>query len=162
VALHSSHLSQQFYTVKIRQPKPTELEILLDIWLRSVRATHTFLTESDIQGLLPVVRDQVLPNLLELWVLCSDDSSPIGFMGLSNGSVEALFISPEHLRLGGGRMLIERARQLKGLLHVDVNEQNSDAIKFYEANGFQVVGRFPLDGDGRPFPLLHMHEVAKQ
>jgi putative acetyltransferase len=162
VALHSSHLSQQFYAVKIRQPKPTELEILLDIWLRSVRATHTFLTESDIQGLLPVVRDQVLPNLLELWVLCSDDSNPIGFMGLSNGSVEALFISPEHLRLGGGRMLIKHARQLKGLLHVDVNEQNSEAIKFYEANGFQVVGRSPLDGDGRPFPLLHMHEVAKQ
>lgn len=148
--------------MKIRQPKSAELDVLLDIWLRSVRATHTFLTESDIQALLPVVRDRALPNLLELWVLCSDDSKPIGFMGLSDDSVEALFIAPEHLRRGGGRMLIEYARQLKGPLRVDVNEQNSEAIKFYTANGFQVVGRSPLDGDGRPFPLLHMCEAVKQ
>jgi len=143
--------------VKIRQSKPVELEALLDIWLRSVRATHAFLTESDIQALLPIVRDHALPNL-ELWVLCSDDSEPIGFMGVSEGSIDALFIAPEHLRRGGGRVLVEHARRIKGTLRVDVNEQNPEAIKFYLANGFQVAGRSPVDDGGRPFPLLHMRE----
>jgi putative acetyltransferase len=43
-----------------------------------------------------------------------------------------------------------------GDLTVDVNEQNPAAVGFYEAVGFVVVGRSPLDDAGRPFPLLHM------
>jgi putative acetyltransferase len=41
---------------------------------------------------------------------------------------------------------------------VDVNEQNPEAARFYEACGFAVVGRSELDDGGRPFPLLHMKE----
>lgn len=39
---------------------------------------------------------------------------------------------------------------------VDVNEQNPDAVGFYRRMGFEIVGRLPLDGQGRPFPVLHM------
>jgi putative acetyltransferase len=143
--------------MNIRAFKLSDLGPLLDIWLRSVRATHAFLAESDIQGLLPVVRDHSLPNL-DIWVLCSDDSEPIGFMGVGEGSIDALFIAPEHVRRGGGRMLVEHARKLTGHLRVDVNEQNPEAIKFYEANGFHVIGRSSFDDGGRPYPLLHMSE----
>lgn len=149
------------HTMNIRPSKPPELEALVDIWLRSVRATHTFLTESDVQELLLIVREQALSNL-ELWVLCTDDAELIDFMGLSDNSIEALFIAPEHLRCGGGTMLVEHARQIKGILRVDVNEQNPNAIRFYIANGFHVIGRSPLDSDGRPFPLLHMREALMQ
>ena len=82
-------------------------------------------------------------------------------MGLADDNVESLFVAPEHARRGAGRLLLEHARRLKGLLRVDVNEQNPEAVKFYEANGFQVVGRSPVDDGGRPFPLLHLREVVK-
>ena len=49
---------------------------------------------------------------------------------------------------------------LKGPLVVDVNEQNPQALQFYLAEGFQVVGRSELDGGGRPFPLLHLREAS--
>ncbi len=39
---------------------------------------------------------------------------------------------------------------------VDVNEQNTQALDFYLRRGFHVVGRSPLDGQGRPYPLLHL------
>jgi len=45
---------------------------------------------------------------------------------------------------------------------VDVNEQNPDAIKFYLAAGFTIVGRSPLDSGGRPFPLLHLREMVRK
>src|ERR1700724_2707528 len=77
----------------IREAVPSGRDTLLDIWLRSVRATHTFLTEEDIQALLPEVRDAL--GKLELWILCSQDSRPIGFLGLSGPKVEALFMAPE-------------------------------------------------------------------
>jgi putative acetyltransferase len=145
----------------IREALPSDCNALLDIWLRSVRATHTFLTEDDIQSLLPLVRDAALPEL-ELWVLCADDGTPVGFLGLSGAKVEALFLLPEWRRRGGGQMLINHARRLKGALAVDVNEQNPEALRFYEACGFAVVGRSALDSDGRPFPLLHLLEVGNE
>ncbi len=132
---------------------------LLEIWLRSVRATHAFLTEDDIQFYLPLVRDVALPHL-ELWVLCADSGALMGFMGLSGNKLEALFLDPLYLRCGGGRRLVEHARALKGELLVDVNEQNPAACRFYEACGFVLEGRSEVDSTGRPFPLLHMRLPA--
>ena len=143
----------------IRQPEPAEYDALLGLWLRSVRATHTFLTEADIQALLPLVRESVLP-VLELWALYSRAGGLMGFMGLQQRSIEALFIAPEYLRQGGGRALLGHAIELKGLpVTVDVNEQNAAATQFYLANGFIVTGRSPLDSAGRPFPLLHLQRA---
>jgi putative acetyltransferase len=45
---------------------------------------------------------------------------------------------------------------LRGELTVDVNEQNTGAVAFYEACGFVVEGRSALDESGRAYPLLHM------
>jgi putative acetyltransferase len=142
----------------IRAAQPEDRPRLLDLWLRSVRATHRFLTEADIQALVPDVRDKALPAL-ELWVLAADDGEPAGFLGLAGASVEALFIGPEFMRRGGGRMLLDHARRLRGRLTVEVNEQNPEAVRFYEACGFRVVGRSATDSAGRPFPLLHMKEA---
>ena len=143
--------------MEIREGRPGDWRRLLEIWEASVRATHSFLSEQDIAGLLPEVRDAALPAL-ELWVLCDDDGELLGFMGLDGTKLEALFIAPSSSRRGGGRMLVEHARRLKGPLTVDVNEQNPAALRFYEAMGFAVRGRSPVDGSGRPFPLLHLAE----
>lgn len=147
--------------MKIRAGSAEDHDALVEIWLQSVRATHHFLSESDIQELLPAVRESVLPQL-ELWVLCNEKDVPIGFMGLLDSSLEALFLAPDSTGRGGGKLLLEHARQLKGALTVDVNEQNPDAVAFYRANGFEVVGRSETDGAGRPFPLLHMRETGAE
>jgi len=144
----------------IRPGTPEDHEALLAIWLRSVRATHHFLSAADIDELFPIVRDAAFPSL-ELWVLCSDEAEPMGFMGLSGACVEALFIDPPWFRRGGGKRLLDHARALKGALTVDVNEQNPEAVQFYLANGFEVIGRSERDSGGRPFPLLHMRETLK-
>jgi putative acetyltransferase len=146
--------------MSIRRATPTDREALLDIWLRSVRATHTFLAEEDIQSFLPLVRDYLASGEPEFWVLCADAGSPVGFMGLSGSKMESLFLAPEYQRRGGGRRLVQHAQQLHGALTVDVNEQNPAACRFYEACGFVVQGRSALDSTGRPFPLLHLRWAA--
>jgi putative acetyltransferase len=143
----------------IRPAATSEGDHLVAIWLRSVRATHAFLTEDDIQELLPFVRAELNdPVGLDLWVLLDDHDVPVGFAGLAGAEVAALFLDPDHRRRGGGRLLIEHAQRLHGRLSVDVNEQNPEAVRFYEAMGFEIVGRSPDDGAGRPFPILHMRQ----
>ena len=131
---------------------------LLALWLASVRATHAFLGEDDVQALVPVVREVVLPGL-EIWVLEFVPGAPAGFMGLDGAAVEALFVAPDHFRKGVGKMLLAHARRLKGALSVDVNEQNPQALAFYLQCGFVQVGRSALDAAGRPFPILHLREA---
>ncbi len=141
----------------IRRAIPADRDILADIWLRSVRATHTFLSEEDIQSLLPLARDYLTSDEPELWVLCW---AVMGFMGMSGSKMDALFLAPEFHGRGGGRRLVRHARELHGELTTDVNEQNPAARRFYEVCGFVVEGRSELDDAGRPFPLLHMRLAA--
>jgi putative acetyltransferase len=145
---------------RIRPARPNDTARLLEVWLNSVRATHHFLTEADVQSLLPIVQDVALPSLEETWILCGDDDIAVGFMGLIGTSLEALFIDPIYFRRGGGRLLVEHARRLKGTLVVSVNEQNPQALRFYMACGFEVTGRSPVDDGGRAFPLLHMRDTT--
>lgn len=142
--------------MRIRPAVPDDRDVLLNIWLASVRATHTFLTEEDIQRFLPLVRDALASGELELWVLCSAEGAAIGWLGMGGNRIEALFLAPEHRRRGGGKRLVEHARTMHDELALDVNEQNPEARRFYEACGFVVEGRSETDGTGKPFPLLHM------
>jgi putative acetyltransferase len=144
----------------IRRAILTDREVLLGVWLRSVRATHTFLLEEDIQSMVPQVRDYLASSEHEFWVLCDDSTAIIGFMGMAGSKMESLFLAPEFQRRGAGRRLVRHAQALHGELTVDVNEQNAAACAFYEACGFVVEGRSALDEQGRPYPLLHMRLAA--
>jgi putative acetyltransferase len=144
----------------IRRAIVTDRAVLLDVWLRSVRATHTFVSEEEIQSMIPQVRDYLASSAPELWVLCDDFGAIMGFMGMSGSKMESLFLAPELQRRGAGRRLVQHAQALHGELTVDVNEQNAAARAFYEACGFVVEGRSELDDQGRPYPLLHMRLAA--
>ena len=139
----------------IRQRVAADNPALLDIWLHAVRATHHFLQAADIDALLPQVRDLYLPAV-EVWVAVDATDRPLGFIGLDQAHVEMLFIDPERRGQGIGTALLDHLRAARGDLSVDVNEQNPQAVGFYRHYGFRDTGRSELDGQGRPFPLLHM------
>ena len=141
----------------IRRAQVTEHAVLISLWERSVRATHDFLGEADIVHLWPLVAEYFAGSASDIWVLTDEEDVPIGFLGLAGDAIAALFMDPVHRGQGGGRRLVSHAQELcGGDLTVDVNEQNVTARGFYEALGFAVVGRSPVDDMGRPFPILHM------
>lgn len=127
---------------------------LVDIWEASVRATHGFLTEADIQAMKPLILHEYL-GAVDL-AGCEEGGELVGFVGTRGGRIEMLFIAPEHRGRGAGRALVEHAVGRLGCDEVDVNEQNPQAVGFYLRAGFRVVGRSARDGRGEPFPLLHM------
>lgn len=128
---------------------------LIEIWEASVRATHSFLSEENIRNLRPLILEHYF-DAVDLRVAKNENGEIVGFIGVAEQNVEMLFISPEYRNKGIGSLLLKNAIQNQGAQKVDVNEQNPDAIGFYERLGFSVVGRSPLDGQGNPFPLLHL------
>ncbi|MBN7135610.1 GNAT family acetyltransferase [Lysobacter enzymogenes] len=140
--------------MSIRERQAADHPRLLELWERSVRATHDFLSDADIAELRPQVRD-IYFDAVEIWIY-EDAAGLAGFIGLSDTQVEMLFLEPERRGQGIGTRLLDHARGLRGALTVDVNEHNPQAHGFYRRYGFVDTGRSPLDGQGRPFPLIHM------
>ncbi len=145
--------------MQIRSATPKDHDVLLELWLRSVRATHGFVAPDDIASMIPQVSEYLASKEAEFWVLC-ESTVIMGFMGMSGSKMDSLFLAPEFQRQGAGRKLVRYAQELHGELRVDVNEQNSSALAFYEACGFVVEGQSEQDDQGRPYPLLHMRLPA--
>ncbi|AKH42950.1 putative acetyltransferase [Altererythrobacter atlanticus] len=138
----------------IRPSSSEDGERAVAIWRAAVEATHDFLPPEDLAAIDAEVRE-FLPQM-PLWLAVDDADRPIAFMLLDDGHLEALFIDPAHAGSGVGRTLVAHALQLHPALTTDVNEQNPAALAFYEHLGFQRTGRSELDGQGRPFPLIHL------
>lgn len=126
---------------------------LVEVWEASVRATHDFLSETDIERFRPMVRD--LFGTLPLYCIRDAEGSLVAFLGVEGDSLEALFVDADWRGTGIGRRLVQHAVAL-GATRVEVNEQNEQAVGFYRQMGFEVEGRSEDDGNGLPFPLLHM------
>jgi putative acetyltransferase len=130
-------------------------DTLMDIWENSVRATHTFLGQRHIEALCPLVREALESVVLHLALNVEENSVPVGFAGVAGEMLHMLFVRPEKRRQGVGRLLLRHAVD-NGVTRVDVNAHNPQAFAFYQRMGFVVVGRSALDGQGNPFPLLHL------
>ena len=141
---------------RVRASRTDDIPQLLEVWRRSVDATHDFLSNDDRLTIDRIVAEEYLPSA-RLTVAADANDLPVAFLGGSGREIESLFVHPSALGRGVGRLLVEHFASLgEGELRVDVNEQNAGARAFYERLGFRVAGRSPDDGEGRPYPLLHL------
>lgn len=140
---------------EIDQVKAEDYPQLVEVWERSVRATHHFLTENDIRAIRLHVQGE-METLANVFCVRDESGRIAGFIGFDHGKIEALFVDPPWHRAGIGRKLCEYAMEVGDATLVDVNEDNQQAVDFYVHLGFRVEGRSAFDSAGRPFPLLHL------
>ena len=67
-----------------------------------------------------------------------------------------LFVAPEMRGCGIGKQLVNYGIENYAIEILTVNEQNPQAIGFYEHMGFHAYKRTELDEQGNPYPLLYM------
>ena len=142
-------------TPDISRVREEDFPRVLEVWEASVRATHHFLSEADIQFIKPLIPN-ALAKVKELFCVRDADDSVAGFIGVEDSKIEMLFIHPNWRGRGIGSRLLKYATDVRGARLVDVNEQNEQAVGFYRRMGFKVEGRSKFDSTGKPFPLLHM------
>ncbi|MFJ6921180.1 MAG: GNAT family N-acetyltransferase [Lactobacillus crispatus] len=131
----------------------TEQE-LLTIWESSVRATHKFLNNDEILQIRNYV-PQAFKQVEHLLIII-DHEQIKGFMGINDQKVEMLFIDAQTRSKGYGNKLLNYGIQELNIDELAVNEQNPQAVGFYEHLGFKVVERSATDDQCNPYPILRM------
>jgi putative acetyltransferase len=139
----------------LRAATSRDLARTVEIWRSAVLATHHFLSEQDFHEIGEAVETSYLPSA-NLVVAVDADDLLHGFLGTSRDHVDALFVHSGSRGQGVGAFLMQAFRAGREEATVDVNEQNDAGRGFYEHLGFTVVGRSDVDGNGSPYPLLHM------
>ncbi len=140
---------------KIETTTKENYQEIVNVWEASVRATHDFLKEEDIEYFRPLILNTYL-DAVSLRCIKNSSSEIIGFSGVAGENLEMLFIAPSYTGKGIGKTLLQNAINELNVNKVDVNEQNQKAVDFYLHQGFKIIDRSELDASGKPYPILHM------
>jgi len=127
---------------------------LLVIWESSVRATHNFLSDPEINNIKKYV-PHALRRVSHL-IVAYDENEPVAFMGINDLKLEMLFVAANQRGTGIGKALITYGINNLDINELSVNEQNPGASSFYEHMGFKAVERSEFDDQGNPYPILIM------
>lgn len=141
--------------IELSERTPDAMHTLTALWERSVRITHTFLSDKEIDAIRPFV-PTALAAVPVLIVAVDELGRWVGFMGIDGTRIEMLFANPACIGIGLGRRLMAYAVSVHHVTEVTVNEQNTRAVGFYHHMGFRVYRRTDTDKQGRPYPLLYM------
>lgn len=140
---------------KVKDRNPMLIEQLEQVWKESVKETHLFLSDAEINNIQKYI-PQALTGVSQLIVAENERGVPIAFMGIEEHKLEMLFLAPQERGHGLGKKLIEYGMKEYAIDEVGVNEQNTKARGFYEHMGFRVYKRTETDEQGMPYPVLYM------
>lgn len=141
--------------LEARERPPQLISRLLGVWEASVRATHHFLSDAEVRRIREYV-PQALGGVEHLILAQRTPGEPVAFLGAEGGRLEMLFLSPAERGRGLGRRLLQLAVRDYAVREVTVNEQNPQAVGFYEHLGFVPYWRTDRDEEGGPYPLLYL------
>ncbi len=140
---------------EIQNRTPELIAQLLRVWEASVRATHLFLSDAEVKRIREYV-PMALGGVAYLIVVEDNTDAPTAFMGVQDGRLEMLFLAPAERGRGLGKQLLLHGIRDYGVREVTVNEQNPQAVGFYDHMGFETYRRTDRDEEGGPYPLLYM------
>ena len=141
--------------VEMKERNSELIENLLDVWENSVKATHLFLSDDEINNIRQYV-PQALKGVPVLVIAENENGNLVGFMGIADKMLEMLFILNECRGQGIGKQLLQYGIENYLINELAVNEQNPLAKGFYEHLGFEVYKRTETDEQGNPYPLWYM------
>ena len=127
--------------------RDTYLQFIVQLWQANVKVTHTFLTEQEIQNIKQYI-PQAVEHVPHLCIALSEKGELLGFIGVADQRLEMLFIQVNARGQGIGKQLLRYAIKNFDVNELTVNEQNPQAIGFYEHLGFVTYKRTDLDEGG--------------
>jgi len=146
--------------MKIDKATKNDYDEIVRIWESSVKATHHFLKEEDFLLFKKMIPEKYLPEA-NLYCISDENNIKHGFIGVSDDSLDMLFVDSDSMGKGYGKALLKFALDELKITKLDVNEQNENAFGFYKKFGFEAISRSEKDSMGKDYPILHLEYKPK-
>ena len=122
----------------IRNFKNSDIEKIMDIWLKSSIKGHEFISKEYWENNYNTVKKVYIP-MAETFVY-EDKGIIRGFISVINNEfIGALFVDINYQNKGIGKSLINYAMDKYKNLNLAVYKENEKAVKFYLSRGFEIM-----------------------
>ncbi|MBP7342768.1 MAG: GNAT family N-acetyltransferase [Deltaproteobacteria bacterium] len=121
----------------IRAFEVSDMNDVLDIWLRASIETHNFVGREFWKSKIEDMQKTYIPAS-DTYVFI--DSEVIkGFFSLHGDTLAAMFVSPDFQGNGIGQQLMNKAKSLRTKLNLTVYKENLRSVVFYRKCGFVII-----------------------
>ncbi len=138
--------------ISLRPYEPRDEEAALALWLRAWQAAYPLIDfAARLAWWRARWRNELAPSA-EI-VIAEAAGAMAGFVTVDPRTryLDQIVVAPERWRSGFGAALIDEAKRISPAgLDLDVNTDNERAIRFYEKQGFSIVGAGVNPVSGKP------------
>lgn len=118
----------------IREARTGDVDRLMEIWLASNLEAHAFIDAQYWRRHADTTKHALGQMGAAVTVLVYENALGIrGFLGLSAGYIEGIFVDKADRGHGIGKQLLATAKGLRQALTLHVYQKNADAKRFYRA-----------------------------
>ncbi|WP_367568169.1 hypothetical protein [Lacrimispora sp.] len=75
--------------IEVHELNPVLVEQLLEVWDKSVRETHLFLSDSEIKDIAKYI-PQALSSIAHLIIAVNNEKKPVAFMGIEERKLDRI------------------------------------------------------------------------
>ena len=122
----------------IRRFEKKDINTVMQIWKNENIKAHKFILKEYWEGNYNFVKE-TLPNT-EIYVYIIKEKI-VGFVGLANNYIEGIFVDINNQCNGIGTYLLNKVKESRNNLTLNVYKKNINAISFYKKNGFVITSK---------------------
>lgn len=121
----------------IRLLNTKDMEDVVELWLRGSLESHDFIDPDYWRSMKVEMREKYLPMATSYVI--EDDGAIVGFVSMVDEYLAALFVEGAQQNKGYGKQLVNYIKELYASIHLRVYQNNVNATRFYQKNGFFIV-----------------------
>lgn len=120
----------------IRKLEKNDIDEIMRIWKSENIRAHSFIKKEYWESNYNYVK-KILPEA-EVYVYLIKEKV-VGFIGLNKNYIEGIFVDKDNKYKGIGKSLLNKAKENRDTLKLNVYKENTNAINFYKKNGFTII-----------------------
>ena len=120
----------------IRKLKKDDINDVMEIWKNENIKTHQFIQKEYWENNYNYVKE-ILPKA-EVYVYILEENI-VGFIGIDENYVKGIFVDRNNQSKGVGTSLLNKVKENRNNLKLNVYKKNKSAISFYKKNGFIIT-----------------------
>ena len=143
----------------VRPARAEDIPVLAAIAERSYRAAFAVILEPEVlEGRNAVFFAERFASSWERMLVALEDDAPIGFLLMTDGHIDMLFMDPDAGGRGGGMLLLREA-ETRGARSLECFRDNYGARGFYERHGWRVTREYERDFAGKSRSFVFYEKI---